>query len=112
MLFQLLVTVCFGGALFLTWKRVRQSVLRPFEGLLWSLLWTGGTVLVWRPEATNLVAQAFGIGRGADFVLYVAVISLFFCFFLLALAVDRLGRQITKLVQHQALDDFRRRHPR
>lgn len=108
MLFQILFTALFAGVLMLTWRRVRQGALRFIEGVVWTVIWAAGLVVIWRPEATNLLANIFGIGRGADLVVYVAVIFLFCFGFLLALSVDRLERQMTKLVQHQALQEFRR----
>ncbi len=112
MIFQWVFAAVFLAALILTWRRVRQRVFRFVEGFFWTGVWGAGLVLIWRPEATNLLANTVGIGRGVDFILYIAVISLFFCVFLLALAHDRLERQMTKLVQHQALEAFRQAQKR
>lgn len=108
MIFPFIFSAAFFSALLLTWRRVRQGVLRWFEGILWTAVWVGAIVILWRPEATNIVANLFGIGRGADFIVYSAVILLTFGWFALALAIDRLERRITKLVEAQALDAFRR----
>lgn len=108
MLFQIFFTIIFAGALALTWRRVRQGALRFMEGIIWTVIWGAGLVIFWRPEATNFLADIVGIGRGADLVMYVAVIFLLCFAFLLALSIDRLERQMTKLVQHQALEEFRR----
>lgn len=112
MVFQWVFAGIFFAALVLTWRRVHQGVFRPMEGGLWSLLWVGALVVLWRPEASDVAAHVFGIGRGADFVLYIAVIGLLFSVFLLALAHDRTERQLTRLVQHQALEEFRRHRER
>lgn len=109
MVFQWIFAGIFFAALVLTWRRVRQNVFRPMEGAFWSVLWIGALVVLWRPESSDFAAHIFGIGRGADFILYIAVIGLLFSVFLLALAHDRMERQLTKLVQHQALEEFRRR---
>ena len=108
MIFQLFVS-CFLIAVFLlTIRRARQGALRLLEGVFWMIVWVGAMVVIWRPEATTLVAQWFGIGRGSDFILYTAVMLLTFGFFSLALAVDRLEKSLTKLVEHEALEKFRR----
>lgn len=112
MIFQLVFSVAFFAAFLLTWRRVRQGVLRWFEGVLWTGIWAGAVLVLWRPEATNIVANLFGIGRGADFILYSAVILLTFGWFTLALAIDRMERRLTKLVEAQALESFRRDHLR
>ncbi len=75
-------------------------------------MWVGASFVLWRPEATTIVANLFGIGRGADFIVYSAVILLTFGWFTLVLALDRVERRLTKLVEAQALDAFRRDHPR
>ncbi len=108
MIFQIVFSGCLALALLLTWRRTRQGALGLFEGILWISVWIGALVVLWRPEVTTFVANVFGIGRGADFIVYVAVMLLTFGFFSLALAVDRLERAITKLVEHDALEKFRR----
>lgn len=108
MVFQILFALLFAGAIVLTWRRVRQQALRVIEGIFWTILWGTGIALIWRPEVTNLLANFFGIGRGADLIIYVSVIVLFFFTFILVVTLDRLERQMTKLVQHQALEEFRR----
>ena len=108
MIFQIVFALLFFGALILTWRRVRQHALRAAEGIFWTIIWGTGLVLIWRPSVTNFLAKSVGIGRGVDLVLYVAVIALFFFGFLVIISVDRLERQMTKLVQYQALEEFRR----
>lgn len=108
MIFQWLVSCALLAAFLLTWRRVQQGVLRPFEGVIWSVVWFGAAALLWLPETTTVFAEFFGIGRGADLVLYSAVLFLAFGFFSLALGIDRLERRLTKLVEEQALEQFRR----
>ncbi len=112
MIFQLVFSLAFFAAMLLTWRRVRQGVLRWFEGVLWTGIWVGACAVLWRPEATTVVANLFGIGRGADFILYSAVILLTFGWFTLALAFDRMERRLTKMVEAQALEAFRREQRR
>lgn len=76
------------------------------EGGAWSLVWVLGALLLWRPEITTRVASFFGIGRGADFILYIAVIVLGVAVFLLALSLDHMRREMTGLVQELALRDL------
>ncbi len=106
MLFQLLGSLVFAWLVSVTWRRVRQGALRLFEGGAWSLVWISGGILLWRPEITTAVAQIFGIGRGADFISYIAIIGLGIAVFLLALSLDRMRREMTSLVQELALRDL------
>ena len=108
MIFQILASLVFCSALVLTWRRAKQGALRLIEGISWTIVWLGAGVIVWRPEVTTRIALLFGIGRGSDFILYIAVILLAVGFFSLALAFDRVERSITKFVELQALEAFRR----
>ena len=109
MLFQWLVSCALLGIFVLTWRRVKQGVISPLGGVLWSCIWLAAGMVVWRPEVTTVFAQFFGIGRGADLILYSAVILLTFGVFSLALAIDRLERRLSKFVEEHALEVFRRK---
>lgn len=77
----------------------------------WTLLWGIAALLVWKPEITSWIATAVGIGRGADLILYIAIITLTVVVFSLLLWVDSLDERITRLVQHIALDEYDRKAP-
>src|SRR6185437_12460723 len=63
----------------------------------------GGTVLVWQPESSNLIAHAIGISRGADLLFYLWVTISLFLIGRLRLQVWRQGRVLTTLVRTVAL---------
>jgi len=96
------------GALYATWKRARQNVISRREAFAWSVVWLGATVVVVLPQTATMVAHFFGIGRGADFILYGSVIALFFLIFKIFLAVDKLERELTEVVRRDALKDFKK----
>jgi hypothetical protein len=60
------------------------------------------------PDLTSRVAQAVGVGRGADVVVYLAVILLFYVIFRIYLRLDRMERDITVLVRRLAVDEAER----
>jgi hypothetical protein len=66
-----------------------------------------GAFLVWVPEVTNRFAEAFGVGRGADLVLYVWVVITLALIVFLYLKVAHLSRKVTQLARAVALG-----HPR
>jgi len=105
MLIQFLLSVILLVALLVTWRRAKQNAIRRIEALGWSVVWIGTTVVIWKPNATTVIANMLGIGRGVDFVLYAAVIVLLFLVFHLHVAHDKLERQLTELVRQQALKD-------
>ncbi|MDO8618206.1 MAG: DUF2304 domain-containing protein [Candidatus Uhrbacteria bacterium] len=105
MIIQFILSIVLLGALFMTWRRAHQQAIRSFEAWLWSLVWMGAGVIIWRPEVTNVVANFVGIGRGADLIVYAAVIVLLILVFHLHVAHDRLERQLTELVRRDALKE-------
>lgn len=109
LIIQLILLAGLLAALALTWRRARQDALTRRAALLWSLLWIGGAVVVLRPETANLFANLVGVGRGTDAVLYVAVIVLFYLLFRIFLRLDKLDRDLTKLVRRVALDEHENR---
>ena len=75
------------------------------EGVAWASLWfITGVVVAW-PALTTRIAQALGIGRGANLVLYCAVVTMLIGFFMVYARLRRLRREITLVVRHLAIRD-------
>jgi hypothetical protein len=71
--------------------------------LAWLVLWLATGVAILRPELTTAIARRLGIGRGADLVLYLAILGGAAGFFLVYLRLVRIESEITRLVRHLAL---------
>src|SRR5205814_962904 len=71
--------------------------IRPF--VLWSLFWVAVVLVAVRPETTVVIARAFGVGRGADLAIYLALLLVFFLIFRLFARIEDLERELTKLVR-------------
>ena len=106
MLIQFVLIAVLVIALLVTWRRASQDVISRIEALVWSVVWVGAGVIVLLPQTTTVVAHFFGVGRGADFVIYGSVVALFVLVFKLFISLERMEHTITKLVQHEALKDF------
>jgi len=75
------------------------------EGFAWSSLWfITGVVVAW-PDLTTRIAQVLGIGRGANLVLYCAVVTMLIGFFMVYARLRQLRREITLVVRHLAIRD-------
>lgn len=105
MLIQIVFVLALAGALAVTWRRARQQVISRKEALLWSIVWIGAAVVVLLPKTATLVANFFGVGRGADFIIYGSVAVLFFLIFKIFVALDGLERKLTEIVRKDALQD-------
>ncbi len=108
MLIRLLLWVVLAIAFVVTWRRQRQGAIRLFEGLAWSTVWIAAAIVVARPEVTTSLAQFLGVGRGADLILYAAIITLLILVFQLHIAHHKLERQLTQLVRQQALGEWKK----
>lgn len=106
MLIRFLLWLVLGLAFLMTWRRQRQGAVRTHEALAWSVVWIAAAVVVAKPDATTLVAQFLGVGRGADLMLYAAVITLLILVFQLHVAHHKLERQLTEMVRKQALEGW------
>ncbi len=78
--------------------------LKPL--VLWLIFWAAAVVVVLRPETASGVARIFGVGRGADVVVYLAIAVAFWLLFRLFAKIEDLERRMTKLVRELALKDL------
>ena len=107
-LFQsVFVPMCLSAALLVLVRTGRGTIARR-SGLFWACIWFAAAVLISHPSFTTIAASWFGIGRGADLLLYFAVLGG------LSLALYFYGRQrrletlITALIRREALREPRR----
>lgn len=105
MVIQYLLLAAFAAAIVLTWRRQRQGALPVASALLWSALWIAAGVIVARPETASALARFLGVGRGADVIVYLALVAAFYLVFRLFVRMESLERQLTKLVREIALKD-------
>ena len=104
-LFQLLAVAIVTGLFALSIVALARGWATRREGLLWATVWLATGVAIARPGLTVRVAQALGIGRGADLVLYCAVIVMLIGFFMVYARLRRLRRDLTILTRHLAIRD-------
>jgi small membrane protein len=88
--------------------RVRSAWSRPLPWLLRIAVWLAALVAIANPLLVTRFANAIGIGRGADVVLYLFVLAFLTVSFFLYSNQTRLQRQISKLVTHLAVHEAER----
>ncbi|HVM90336.1 MAG TPA: DUF2304 domain-containing protein [Verrucomicrobiae bacterium] len=106
MLIQFLLSLAFVFSLWLVWRRERQQAVSKGVAWLWSVGVACGLIVVWYPNSASWIANFVGIGRGADLVVYLAIVLLFVLVLQLHVSHVRLERQLTKLVREDALKDL------
>ena len=71
--------------------------------LFWFLIWFAVLVVVFATPFIDALSRPIGVGRGIDMVVYIAVLILFYMVFQLNMKIDKLEREITKLVREISL---------
>ncbi len=87
---------------FIKWK---QGFLGFRDLLFWVVFWVVVGVIVVRPEITSFLANVVGVGRGADLVIYLSIVLIFYIIFQITVKIERLERNITKIVRTIAIKD-------
>ena len=103
MLATVMVAVILAGMF-----RQRQQT-RVRLGLI--VVWLTAVVAILVPDLTMSAANAVGIGRGADLLLYVALLAALVALLVIYLRFAALESQITELVRHVAISEARRSQP-
>jgi small membrane protein len=98
----LIVVALIGIAWTLPRFRVRRTWRVAFG---WSAMWLLVIGVAVVPEGVNRLADMLGIGRGADVVLYGAVLVILAICFRLAVRVEELDRSLTTITRALALRD-------
>ncbi|MBI2050282.1 MAG: DUF2304 family protein [Parcubacteria group bacterium] len=75
------------------------------EAVFWALLWFGVGMVALYPQLADRVASYIGLqtATGIDLVVYIAVALAFYLIFRLFVHIERVERDITKIVRHVAM---------
>lgn len=105
LLIQILISLFLVMLLWQTFRRWQQAILSVAELAGWSILWLTIGVVFWLPNSATKLANILGIGRGADLVTYIAIIFLLFFIYRLTVRIDKIERNLTKVVRQNALKE-------
>lgn len=97
----IVLAVLFVGSVAATAK----GWIRRRAGIAWTLVWAAAAIAIVRPDFTAVIAKWLGIGRGADLVLYCAVVTMLVGFLMVYSRLSNLRREMTLLVRHFAIRD-------
>ncbi len=71
--------------------------------IFWILFWGISLIIIWLPKETiDNIGGIFGVGRGIDVLVYLSIILLFYSNFKQTEKIDKLEKEITKLVREIA----------
>ena len=85
--------------------RIARGDGSRLAGIFWGLLWAGAAVTIFRPGVTGELAALFGIGRGADLVMYLAVLAGIVVTRYFYSRTRRLENLVTQLIREEAIEN-------
>jgi small membrane protein len=104
-----IITVFFAVfALSRAYLRFKEKKLSSPAFFFWFGLWMVGTIVVIVPDMATRVANLFGIGRGADVVIYSSIAILFYMVFRVYIKIEDTQKQITDLARAIALEKYKK----
>lgn len=104
MLIQILLIIFSIFALSRVLYRYKKSGISGRETILWAIFWCIVIVVSLIPDVTSKIANFLGVGRGADLVVYVSLIILFFLLFKIFARLYRIEKDISKIIEHIAIN--------
>jgi hypothetical protein len=104
-LFQLIAVPFIAAMVAVSLRGLLRARGRLAASLFWTLLWTAAGVAVLVPDATTQVARSLGIQRGADLVIYCAILGFTVGFYFVYVRLRQLTREITVLTRELAIRD-------
>jgi small membrane protein len=104
MIAQFILSVLLAGIVVYAWSEYARS---PAVAVLTLLVASAGLYFVWMPEHSTQLAEAVGIGRGVDLILYIWVCLSLIVLLNLHLKLRTQMELITALARKIALADAR-----
>jgi hypothetical protein len=105
MLIQIILLIFIGFVFLRIFSRIKRKEITLKEGIFWSFFWVLVGLAVLFPKTTDLFAKTLGVGRGADLLVYLAVIFLFYLVFRIFVHLEKIERNITKIIRKIALEE-------
>jgi hypothetical protein len=104
MIIKLIIILFVAFALWRTYLRFRHKDIGGRELAVWAIFWLLVAIVTLVPKKTDLAAQWLGVERGADLLIYLSIIVLFFIVFKIIVKLEKIDRDITKVVRRMAIE--------
>jgi hypothetical protein len=85
-------------------RQYRKQKISVHWLVLWMLLWLVVIGAALAPQTTDVLAQRLGIERGADLLVYSAVVVLVYGMYRMYVRMTRVEQELTELVRKVAID--------
>ena len=96
----LIIAVIHIARIIFLWRKRKIEVS---IAIFWAMIWTAVLFIAFDTQIVNSISSAAGVGRTVDLAIYIAILILLYVVFQLNMKVNRLERQLTKLVREISL---------
>ena len=100
---QILVTIFIVFILLKLFLQKQKNKISLLSFLIWVLLWLMVLIVFWLPDTTSYLAAVLGIGRGADLVVYISIVVIFYMIFRIFVRLNKIEDEITTVVRNNAI---------
>ena len=103
---QILIIVFALFAVTRTVLQFKKGAVSRHWLLFWMLFWVGAGTVAALPQTADTLARIVGVGRGADVVIYLSLIVIFYLIFRLYVKIEQVESEITRLVRKLSMDEL------
>ena len=104
MLFLQILIIAFAVfAISRAFLRLKDNKITIKEFVFWSIIWVALVVFALIPRIIEPLSGIFGLERGADVLIYLSIIILFYLMFRLYVKLESVEQSITRLVREVAI---------
>ncbi len=103
MVIQIIATVIILSIFLQLIRKILKDKASLTKIVFWVLFWGIALVVIWLPkEIIDSLGSIFGVGRGIDVLVYLSIVLLFYFNFKQVERMDKLEKDITKIVREVA----------
>jgi len=103
MVIQIIATIIILIIFYQLIKKIIKDKASLTKIIFWVLFWGISLIIIWLPKETiDNIGGIFGVGRGIDVLVYLSIILLFYSNFKQTESINKLEKEITKLVREVA----------
>lgn len=94
-------------SLFVIYKaglKFKNKDISKQEYALWIIFWITVIIATLMPKNIDKIAQFAGVERGADLIVYLSIVAIFYLIFRIFIHLEKIDREITTIVRKTALN--------
>jgi len=102
---QIFLIILIVLVIYQIFRKYRAKHFSFLNFLSWLIFWLIILAVIIWPDTSSFLARVFGVGRGADLMIYLGLIVIFYFLFYFTIKIYKLEHDLTKVVRHLALKE-------